>query len=242
MSLEIKAVTKRFGGLVAVNDVTFKVDDREIVGLIGPNGAGKTTLFNIVAGVFPPDEGRISFRGQDITGMGTAAVCRLGLSRTFQIPQPFTSMTVLQATMVGCLHRTADISEARELALGVIARVGLSEREELSTGALTTAGKKRLEIARALATGPSMILLDEVMAGLNRSEVQDILDLIRALRDEGTTVLLVEHNLEAVMNVSERIVVLDHGEVIAEGAPKAVVQDKEVIRAYLGDEVDDAVG
>ncbi len=234
--LEMEHVERRFGGLVAVNDVSMRVDEHEIVALIGPNGAGKTTLFNLVAGVLPLDEGQIRFKGQAISGQGSARICKLGLTRTFQVPQLFNSMSVRETVMIGALTRTPFIAEARARADDVLAQVGLDDRASQQSSTLTISGKKRLEIARALATQPAMILLDEVMAGLNQSEVHRLLVLIRALREQGMTVLLVEHNIEAVLNVADRIVVLDQGRKIADGPPREVLNEKSVIGAYLGDD------
>lgn len=234
--LEVEHVVRRFGGLVAINDVSMTITKDEIVALIGPNGAGKTTLFNLIAGVFPVDSGRISFKGQSISGLGSAKICSLGLVRTFQIPQLFSSMSVQETVMIGALMHYPSIGQARRKAHEVLELVGLHERALQPSSTLTIAGKKRLEIARALAAEPQMILLDEVMAGLNQPEIVRLLELIRALRARGMTVLLVEHNIEAVLNVADRIVVLDQGRKIADGPPREVLNEKSVIGAYLGDD------
>jgi branched-chain amino acid transport system ATP-binding protein len=220
--------------------VEFSVTAGEIVGLIGPNGAGKTTLFSTIAGAIAPDEGQVLFEGESIGGLDSARICRRGLARTFQIPQVFASMTVLETIVTGSmLHRRA-VADARAAAIAVARRVGLGARLDVPTPALTTAEKKRIEVARALATGPRMLLLDEVLAGLNASEVAGMLSLIRQLRDEGTTVLFVEHNLEAVTNVCDRVVVLDLGRKIADGSPGEVMRNPEVVRAYLGGSIEEA--
>jgi len=240
MMLEVRSLTKRFGGVVAVDSVDFSVNSGEIMGLIGPNGAGKTTLFNVVAGAFAPDSGEVLFEGSSIAGMSSAAICRRGLARTFQIPQVFSSMTVLETIATGSLALTRAVADALHAAVAIAQRVGLAGRESVLASSLTTAEKKRLELARALATHPRMILLDEVLAGLNASEVADMLDLIRSLRDEGITVLFVEHNMEAVTGVCDRILVLDSGRRIALGRADEVMANPEVIRAYLGDAIVEA--
>ncbi len=234
MLLDIQKVTQRFGGLCAVNKVDMTVDKGEILGLIGPNGAGKTTLFNVIAGVYAPTEGEISFDGHSIQGMSPEGTCKLGLARTFQIPQVFHSMTVQESIEISAFLHNRAIPVARARAATVAERVGLGGRLSIPTTALTTAERKRLEVARALATEPKMILLDEVMAGLNHTEVRRMLDLVRQLRDDGVTVLFVEHNLSAVMQICNRIVVLDHGKKIADGPPDVVMETPAVIEAYLG--------
>ncbi len=237
MMLQVQDVTKRFGGLQALTEVSFTLPQGEILGLIGPNGAGKTTLFNCINGVYPPNAGKVIFRGEDITGLAPYEVARRGLARTHQVVRPLHDLTVRQNVTVGACfgHEKNSLAAAMRLADEALAQVGLLERAHQSAGSLNVAQKKRLELARALAARPHLLLLDEVLAGLNPSEISSMLDTIRAIRDSGITILMIEHVMQAVMNVSDRILVLDYGMLIAEGTPQEVANNPQVIEAYLGD-------
>jgi branched-chain amino acid transport system ATP-binding protein len=232
--LEVRELSKAFGGLKAVDKASLDVRQGEIVGLIGPNGAGKTTLFAAIAGFHKPDSGRISFIGHDITGLAPHQVCAAGMVRTFQITQPFARISVRENIMVGAYFRTANRQEAMHLAESVAAQVGMAGQLDRQGSDLTVAGRKRLELARALAAGPELLLLDEVLAGLNPSEVAAMVPIIRALAERGITILMIEHVMQAVMRLAEHVFVLAQGRIIAEGAPQAVVDDAVVIEAYLG--------
>jgi len=233
--LEVDGIAKRFRGLRAVDNVSFTVKRGGIVALIGPNGAGKTTVFNLIAGVFRPDSGRIALDGVDITGLRPDQACRAGIGRTFQIVRPFGGLSVLDNVLIGALRRTSDVAAARRAALAILERIGLADKAETLAHSLTLAERKRLEIARALATEPKILLLDEVMAGLRPVEIDRMVAVFAALcRDTGLTILLTEHVMRAVMALSHHIVVLHHGQKICEGPPEAVARDPRVLDSYLG--------
>ncbi|MDE0176883.1 MAG: ABC transporter ATP-binding protein [Defluviicoccus sp.] len=234
--LRIAGVSKSFRGLRALNDVSFDVAEREIAALIGPNGAGKTTLFNVIAGVFPPDSGTVRLGDADITGRRPDRICHAGIGRTFQLVKPFAQMTVLENVTVAALHGARGVAEARASARFFLELLELDTRAGQHAANLTLPDRKRLEVARALATGPRLLLLDEVMAGLRPSETDRMVATLRRLRDDtGLTILLIEHVMRAVMALSERIAVLHHGEKISEGTPDRIVRDPAVLECYLGD-------
>jgi branched-chain amino acid transport system ATP-binding protein len=232
--LEVQNLSKKFGGLKAVQRVSFHIQQGEILGLIGPNGAGKTTVFNLVSGFYPPDEGRVFFSQEEITGLKPHSVCRKGMGRTFQIVQPFADLTLLENVMAGAYNRTEKREEAESRAGEILGLLGLGPKRNEKAKNLTLPERKRLELARALATGPKLLLLDEVVAGLNPAEVGRILPLIQKIRSTGITLFMIEHIMKAIMNLSDRIVVLHHGEKIAEGKPSEVANDARVVQAYLG--------
>jgi branched-chain amino acid transport system ATP-binding protein len=233
-ALVIRGLSKRFGGLRAVQEVSFTVQENETVALIGPNGAGKTTSFNLITGFHRPDSGSVVAFGRDVTGLRPHNICAHGLARTFQVAKPFGAMTVLANVMTGAFLRDRHASAARDKALEAIDFVGLSAKEQTAAKDLTTIDQRRLEMARALATQPRLLLLDEVMAGLNPSEIDQAVALVGKLSQRGLTIVIVEHVMRAIMAVARHIVVLDHGQKIAEGGPKEIVENPEVVRAYLG--------
>lgn len=234
--LQAENITKSFGGLTALNSVDLKVSKGEIVSLIGPNGAGKTTLFNVLTGTFLPDSGYVFFQGEDLTHLPPYTRCKLGLTRTFQIPRPFSSLSVIDNVTVGALVAESSPKKARSLAYEVLDHVGIRELAPRIASELTVANRKRMELARALATTTKMVLLDEIMSGLNPKEMDTILSLIESIRSGGTTVLVIEHIMDAVMRISDRIYVLNEGMMIAEGTPFEVAKDPQVVKAYLGED------
>jgi branched-chain amino acid transport system ATP-binding protein len=237
--LEVERVSKSFRGLRAVKDASFSLPEGDINGLIGPNGAGKTTIFNMIAGVYPPDSGSISFQGRTMNGLRPDEVCAAGIGRTFQIVKPFAGLTVLDNVMVGAFHKERTAAGARAHALSVLKKLSLDAKASLPASSLTLPDRKRLEVARALATRPRLLLLDEVMAGLRPTECDQIIAVFREInRAEGLTILLIEHVMRAVMALAKHIGVLHHGEVIARGTPEEVVRNPAVLECYLGEETE----
>jgi branched-chain amino acid transport system ATP-binding protein len=235
--LRTNKVTKLFGGLAAVKDVDLEIKRGEIFGLIGPNGAGKTTLFNLISGVYRLSGGTIEFNGKEYADIRHPhQVCRMGIARTFQIVKPFGNLTAWENVMIGAFYRTGDLERARVEAAKTMEWMGMGDRKQMLAKSLNLPDRKRLEFARALATKPALLLLDEVMAGLTPHEVDETLLLIRKIREEGITLLVVEHVMHAIMSLSDRIAILHHGEKIMEGTPQEVAKDERVIKAYLGEE------
>jgi branched-chain amino acid transport system ATP-binding protein len=235
--LQVKDVSKRFGGLQALTDITFDLPQGQILGLIGPNGAGKTTLFNVINGVYTPERGQVIFRDEDITRLPSYEVARRGLARAHQVVRPLHDLTVRENVMVGaCFGRERHgLGASRRLADEALAQVGLLDRADQPSGNLNVAQKKRLELARALAAKPYLLLLDEVLAGLNPPEIAAMMDTVRTIRDQGVTILMIEHVMQAIMSISDHILVLDYGILIATGLPEEVANNPQVIEAYLGD-------
>jgi branched-chain amino acid transport system ATP-binding protein len=233
--LVVEGVSKAFGGLRAVQGVNFRLAEGELLALIGPNGAGKTTLFHILSGFLAPDAGSIQYDGRPLAGLRPHDICQRGMVRTFQITRPFQRLSVLENVLVGALERVAHRRQAVAIAEEVLALTGLADKADQMGHSLTLSDRKRLELARALATGPRVLLLDEVMSGLNPTETTRLIGLIRTIHGRGITILLIEHIMRAVMALAQRILVLNYGELIAEGAPEAVVRNSKVIEAYLGE-------
>jgi branched-chain amino acid transport system ATP-binding protein len=237
--LEVRGVSKSFRGLKAVSDASFSLPEGSVNALIGPNGAGKTTIFNVVAGVYAPDAGEILFGGRAIHGLRPHQVCAAGIGRTFQIVKPFSGLSVLDNVVVGALLRSTDVSAAKRYAAEIIEMLGLGAKRDLPASSLTLPDRKRLEVARALATRPRLLLLDEVMAGLRPTECDQMVEVFREInRSQGLTILLIEHVMRAVMALAQHVGVLHHGEVIARGTPAEVVRDPAVLESYLGEDVE----
>ena len=240
--VEVESLGKFFGGLAAINDLDLRIEQGEIIGLIGPNGSGKTTFFNLVSGLLKPDRGRIGFGGTNIAGMKPYKICRLGIARTFQLVKPFLRMSPLENIMVGRSFgrkRAGSVGRARLEAMEILQFVGLHKKPVPRAAMLGLVDRKRLEIARALATRPRLLLLDEMMAGLNLTEILESMDLLKKIRDSGVTLIVVEHVIKAVFEISDRVVVLNSGVKIAEGSPREISENEQVIEAYLGEEAHD---
>jgi len=233
--LEVTGLTKRFGGVVANRDVSFRVGPGELVGVIGPNGAGKSTLFDLITGFTRPDAGTVRIDGRDATGLRPDEICRLGLGRTFQKLRPFHGMTALENVMIGAFLNTADVAEARAAATAALASVGLGDRIAVQARGLSTGQRKRLELARALATRPRLLLLDEVTGGVDAGAIPGLVALVRDLHARGIGLIVIEHNMRVIMDIAQRIVALQLGEVIADGPPAEITRDRRVIDAYLGE-------
>lgn len=232
--LEVKDLSKRFGGVIALNGVQLKIDKGEMIGIIGPNGAGKTTLYNCITGFYKPTSGKIIFNGKDITGLPSHKICKIGIARTFQIPRPFANLTLLENVMIGALGMGMTLSEAREYSKEIISFLMLDRYANYSINKLNFNYWRRCELARALATNPKLLLLDETFAGLNPAEIDEMIKIVRKIHDRGITIVITEHVMKVVMSLAERIIVLHQGKVIADGVPEEVVNDINVIEAYLG--------
>jgi branched-chain amino acid transport system ATP-binding protein len=236
MMLEIQGVTKRFGGLLALDRVSLKIAEGQVFGLIGPNGAGKSTLFNVVSHLTACDQGQIEFRGARIGRLGPHEICLKGIGRTFQLVKPFGNISVLKNVIIGAFCRTKDPEKAEQEAVEVLKFLDLHAKKDMLGKNLTIADRKRLELAKALATKPRLLLLDEIMGGLNPKEIEDVIGLVKKIRDSGITIFIIEHVMQAIMRLCERVAVLNYGKKIAEGSPEEIGKNQEVIKAYLGEE------
>jgi len=233
--LQVQGLSKRFGGLKAVNEVSFDLQQGEILGLLGPNGAGKTTAFNLIAGFHRADQGRILFEGRDVLGMAPSDICRAGIARTFQLSRPFGGLSAVENVMVGAFARLESTTKARELAMELLDFLNLGDRSTADANDLTAFDKRKIELGRALATQPRLLLMDEVVAGATPSEAAEMVALVRKVRDRGITVLIVEHVMKVIMGLSDRVIVMDQGCLIANGEPQTVVKDPRVLTAYFGE-------